>query len=47
MSRENEGEIGGGRRLLRAAWWTHTIVGVVLNWIILAPIVGEVWQLQP
>lgn len=47
MTRENQVEIGRGQRILGAAWWAHTVVGLVLNWIILAPIVREVWQLQP
>lgn len=47
MTRENEAKIGGGQRLLRAAWWMHAIVGIILNWIILAPIVREVWLVRP
>lgn len=47
MVQENEGEMAGSQRLVRAAWWTHAVVGVALNWIILAPIVREIAQLQP
>ena len=49
MTRENEAitATSGGRRLLRAAWWTYAVAGLALNWVILAPIVREVWQLQP